>query len=333
MKNTVLNRRGLIRVGVGGLAVSAGLGVLPSFANEAFPASPIDIVVPFGVGGGTDIWLRAMAMGMSSEEGLNVPVNVRNVPGAGSLRGAGEGFIAAPDGYTITGFNPPSTPWAWYLSQRPFDISQFRGMSVYVREPGIIVAHPDAGIDTFEQMIDAYNSGTKTVLASQQKGTIWHIAAMLMKQRSGIDWQQYVSYKGTNDIIAAIMRREVEVGIVTASSAQDAVRDGKLKPLAIVGLAERLSSYPVTPTMNEAGKDPLEVCVLRRSVYAPPGIEEERLAILEKATIEAQDSSFMQAQYESIGLEPARGSGAEAEKAIRDAITVADEINLKSIAT
>ncbi|WP_289043806.1 tripartite tricarboxylate transporter substrate binding protein [uncultured Aliiroseovarius sp.] len=333
MKNPFINRRGVLQLGAGGLAFGAGLSALPGLAQDKFPSNPIDIVVPFGVGGGTDIWLRAMSIGLSSKKGLGVPVNVRNVPGAGSLRGAGEGFTADPDGYTLTGFNPPSTPWAWYLSRPPFDITQFRGVSVYVREPGIIVAHPDAGIDTFEQMIEAYNSGAKKIIASQQKGTIWHIAAMLMKQRSDINWEQYVSYKGTSDIIAAILRREVEVGIVTASSAQDAVRDGKLKPLAIVGLNERLESYPDTPTMNEAGKDPLEVCVLRRSVYAPPGIDEERRVILEKATIAAQDDTFMQAQYSSLSLEPARGTGAEADRAIADALAVAEEIDLKSIAT
>ncbi len=333
MKSPTISRRGLIQMSAGGFALGAGLGALPLLADEKFPSNPIDIVVPFGVGGGTDIWLRAMGIGMSGANALGVPVNVRNVPGAGSLRGTGEGFIADPDGYTITGFNPPSTPWAWYLSQPPFDITKFRGVSVYVREPGIIVAHPDAGVNSFEQMIEAYNSGAKKVIASQQKGTIWHIAAMLMKQRSGINWEQYVSYKGTSDIIAAIMRREVEIGIVTASSAQDAVRDGKIIPLAIVGQTERLAAYPDTPTMNEAGKDPLEVCMLRRSVYAPPGIDEDRRMILEKAAIAAQDSDAMQAQYTSLSLEPAYGTGAEADKAILDALAVAEEIDLKSIVT
>lgn len=332
MKSKFISRRQLLKRGAGGLALGAGLAGLPVLAQEKFPSEPIDIIVPFGVGGGTDIWIRAMGIALSTKEGLRVPVNVRNLPGASSLRGTGEGFIADPDGYTLTAFNPPSTPWAWFLHEPPFDITQFKGLSVYVREPGIIVAHPDSGIDSFDQMVEAYNSGSKQIIASQQKGTIWHIAAMLLKQRSGINWEQYVSYKGTADIIAATLRKEVEVGIVTASSAQDSVRDGKLKALAIVGLTERLGSYPDVPTMNESGMDPLEVCVLRRAVFAPAGIDEERREILEKAIIAAQDNTFMQAQYQSLSLVPAYGDGAEAEKAIMESLAVAVEIDLKSVA-
>lgn len=326
------NRRHFMHLTLGSAVIGAGLAARPLRAQDKFPDNPIDIVVPFGVGGGTDIWMRAMGIALSSKKSLRVPVNVRNVPGAGSLRGAGEGFNADPDGYTLTAFNPPSTPWAWYLNRPPFDITRFRGVSVYVREPGIIVAHPDAGIDSFEQMIKAYNSGTKKVMASQQKGTIWHIAAMLMQRRSNINWAQYVSYKGTGDIIAAILRREVEIGIITASSAQDSVNDGRLKPLAIIGQTGRLGAFPDVPTMNEAGKDPLEVCMLRRSVYAPAGIDEARRKILEEALIAAQDNTFMQAQYQSLSLAPARGNGAEAEKAIADSLAVAKEIDLQSVA-
>lgn len=322
-----LNRRHFL-LGAGVLTLG---GIAPLGAAEKFPANPIDIVVPFGVGGGTDIWMRAMGIALSGKKSLRVPVNVRNVPGAGSLRGTGEGFKAKPDGYTLTAFNPPSTPWAWYVNTPPFDITKFQGLSVYVREPGLIVAHPGAGIDSFEQMISAYNDGSKKIIASQQKGTIWHIAATLMKKRSGINWSQYISYKGTGDIIAAILRREVEVGIVTASSAQSAVQDGKLKALALVGTTKRLEAYADVPTMNEVGKDPLEVCMLRRSIYAPAGLDEARRAVLEKALIAAQDNTFMQAQYNALSLQPAYGNGAEADRAIADSIAVAEEINLAAI--
>ena len=328
MPDFTINRRTFIR----NAAATAGLGALPlaAAAQQAFPSGPIDIVVPFGVGGGTDIWLRAISIALANKKSLRVPVNIRNIPGAGSLRGAGEGFAADPDGYTLTAFNPPSTPWAWYLNRPPFDIARFRGIGVYVREPGIVVAHPDAGVESFDRMVEAYNSGARKVMASQQKGTIWHIAANLMKKRSGIGWSQYVSYKGTGDIIAAILRREVEIGIVTASSALDGVRDGKLKPLAIVGAAERLGSYPDVPTMNESGMDPLNVCVLRRSIYAPEGIDEERRGILEDAVIAAQDDTFVQAQYNALSLKPAYGNGAEADRAVADALAVAEEIDLRS---
>lgn len=324
-----IDRRNFLKIG-GGVAVSSMIG-MPAFAGDTFPSKPIDIIVPFGVGGGTDMWMRAFATSLASKKSLRNPVNIRNIPGAASLRGTGAGFNAKPDGYTLTSFNPPSTPWAWYLNQPNFDITQFKGIGVYVREPGVIVANASSDIDSFKALVDAYNSGKKDTLASQQKGTIWHIAATLMKRRSGVNWSKYVSYKGTGDIIAAIMRNEVEFGIVTASSALDSVKSGRLKALAIIGATERLGSYADTPTLNELSMDPLEVCVLRRSIFAPAGIAEDRRVILENAFKKAQDSVFVQAQYNALKLQPAYGNGAEAEQAIRDSIAVAKEIDLKSL--
>lgn len=331
MKNFT-RRKFLATASAGTASVALGVNGVPALAEtKKFPSEPIDIIVPFGVGGGTDIWLRTISVALATKKNLRVPINIRNIPGAASLRGTGVGFTAKPDGQTLTAFNPPSTPWAWFLHNPPFDIEKFKGISVYVREPGIIVARPGAKVKDFSQMVNAYNSGELKIIASQQAGTIWHIAATLMKNRSGVNWQQYVSYKGTGDIIAALIRKEVDVGIVTASSAFDHVKDGKLVPLAIVGMDERMGSFPNVPTMNEFGMDPLKVCVLRRSVFAPPGIDEERREILEQAFIKAQDHLIVKAQYDSLSLKPARGTGAEAEESIRDAIKVAKEIDLKSI--
>ena len=325
----VMNRRTFVQLGA--TAMALGAGALPVRAQSAFPDGPIDIIVPFSVGGGTDIWVRQLAIAMSKSDSLGVPVNVVNIPGAKSLRGTGEAALADPDGYKLAAFNPPSTPWAWYLSKPPFDIRKFAGLSVYVREPGILVAHPDAGISDLDGVKKAYASGDQKVIASLAKGTLWHIAALLLQKRVGVDWKTYVSYKGTADVVASILRQEVEVGILTASSALDGVRDGKIKPIAIIGATERISSYPDVPTLKELGVDPLEVCVLRRAVFAPAGIPEDRRMVLEKALIAAQGSPELKKQYEALGLPPALGGGAEADKAIADSLAVADEIDLKSI--
>ncbi len=325
-----INRRDFLKIGTGGIATAALAG-MPAWGADTFPSKPIDIIVPFSVGGGTDIWMRAFSIALASKKSLRNPVNIRNIPGAASLRGAAAGFNADPDGHTLTAFNPPSTPWAWYLNETNFDITQFKGIGVYVREPGVIVANASSDISTFEDLVSAYNSGAKTTLASQQKGTIWHVAATLLQRRNNVNWSKYVSYKGTGDIIAALMRKEVEFGIVTVSSALDSVKNGTLKALAIIGATERLGSYPDTPTMNELGMDPLQVCMLRRCIFAPAGIAEDRRLILEDAIKNAQDSHFVQAQYNALKLQPAYGNGAEAEKAIADSIAIAKEIDLKAL--
>ena len=127
--------------------------------KKKFPNKPIDIIVPFSVGGGTDIWMRTFSVALAQKKSLRTPINIRTMPGAATLRGAGVAFKAKPDGYTLFACNPPSTPWAWYVHEPPFDIRKFTGISVYAREPGIIVVPADSKYKDYKDLAEAFKKG------------------------------------------------------------------------------------------------------------------------------------------------------------------------------
>lgn len=317
-------------IGLGALTIEIPPGF--AFATEGkYPSEPIDIITPFSVGGGTDIWMRTFSVALAGKKSLRVPVNINNIPGAASLRGVTAAYSAKPDGYTLVAFNPPSTPWSWFIHQPDFDIEKFVGVSVFAREPGVVAVNANSKYRDFKSILDAYKEQKLKIIASLGIGTGWHVASLLMKKRFNLNWQQYVSYKGTADVVAALYRNEVEVGVLTAASAADGVKEGRLRVLAVLGLEERLSTFPDSPTLKELGKDPLKETLFLRSVYAPPGTPENIQKVLEEAFTKAQDSSIVMSRYNSLGLTPAYGTGKEAEQAIKDAIKVANEIDLRAI--
>jgi tripartite-type tricarboxylate transporter receptor subunit TctC len=299
--------------------------------KKRFPNKPIDIIVPFSVGGGTDIWMRTFAVALAGKKSLRTPINIRTMPGAATLRGAGMAFKAKPDGYTLFACNPPSTPWAWYVHQPPFDMRKFVGISVYAREPGVIVVRSDSKYKDYQDLANAFKKGELKLWTSLQKGTLFHIASLLMQKRDILDWEKYVAYKGCSDVVAALLRKEVECGVCTVTSLQNSILDGKLRPIAIVGFENRLKAFPDTPTLNELGKNPLLETTLRRCVFAPPGTPKDIQQILEKAFTKAQDNIIVQARYKSLDLVPARGTGAEAEKTVLETIQVAEDLKLREI--
>src|SRR5688572_30436687 len=67
---------------------------------EEYPARPITLICPWGVGGGTDLVSRHMALHLEQE--LGAPVNVINATGGKGVTGHSRGLRAKPDGYTIT---------------------------------------------------------------------------------------------------------------------------------------------------------------------------------------------------------------------------------------
>jgi tripartite-type tricarboxylate transporter receptor subunit TctC len=99
----------------------------------------------------------------------------------------------------------------------------------------------------------------------------------------------------------------------------------------MLGLEKRLKSFPNTPTLNEFGKPILKEAILQRAIYAPPGLPADKQAALEKAFIKAQKFKLLQAYYKALDLEPALGTGKEAEQIVLDAIKVAEEIKLRDI--
>jgi tripartite-type tricarboxylate transporter receptor subunit TctC len=302
-------------------------------AKDKYPQKPIDIIVPSSVGGGTDIWMRTFAVALASKKNLRTPVNIRTMPGGATLRGAGVAIKAKPDGYTLFACNPPSTPWAWYVHQPPFDIRKFVGICVYIREPAVIAVPSNSVYKDYKSLANVYDTGELKIIGSLQPGQLYHITSLLLKKRDILNWKTYVSYQGCGDVVAALLRKEIPCGLCTSTSMLNATQDGKIHAIAIVGREGRLESYSDAPSLRELGKSPLLETTLCRTVFAPPGLPKEIQKILEEAFIKAQDDPIMQSRYKSLSLEPARGNGIEAEKVVLESIKVAEELELRKIMT
>src|SRR5881397_2820490 len=84
---------------VAATAASAGFGLKPSFAQASYPSRPIQLICPWGAGGGTDATARIVAALMEKDFGQ--PINVVNRTGGSGVVGHTAIATAQPDGYTI----------------------------------------------------------------------------------------------------------------------------------------------------------------------------------------------------------------------------------------
>src|SRR5215216_6150531 len=80
-------------------AIAYSLGLKPSFAQEAYPTRPIQLICPWGAGGGTDATARIVAALLERDFGQ--PVSVVNRIGGSGVVGHSAIATAAPDGYTL----------------------------------------------------------------------------------------------------------------------------------------------------------------------------------------------------------------------------------------
>src|SRR5262245_29571378 len=91
-----LPRRQFLRLAAG----TAALPITSRFAGaQAYPSRPVNIVVPFGPGTGTDTLTRVIAQSLSGV--LKQTVLIENKPGANGAIAATQVARSTADGYTL----------------------------------------------------------------------------------------------------------------------------------------------------------------------------------------------------------------------------------------
>ena len=224
---------------------------LGAFAQAAYPARPITLVVPFAAGGGTDLVARVLAQQM--EAPLGQPVLVDNRTGAnGNIAGA---YVAKaqPDGYTVL-YNTSSmviSP-AVYRSLGYDALKDLAPVGLSASVPTGLIVAPQLPVQTVAEFI-AYARAHpgKLSYGSSGSGNINHMTALRFIQAQGLD-AVHVPYKGSAPATIDLVAGRIHFMIDTVNNIQGFVKEGKLRLLA-VALPQRLPMYPDAPTLTESG--------------------------------------------------------------------------------
>ena len=300
-------------------------------AEDKFPSKAIKIIVPFSVGGGTDAWARTFAAALSAKKYFRQDVSVSNLPGGQDLRGIGELYKAKPDGYTLIFFNPPSSPFAWYLHKPNWDIRDLVGIGVYAKDPQILVARKGYKYNNIKDLIDALKNGEEPKVGLSGLGGIEHIAALLFSKRYEAPLTKFIPYNATADVVSALIRNEVDIAFGSFTAMQPSMEEGNLVGLALAGQTERASAIPDVPTFSETG-DPLIELTFSRSIYGPPGLPEDVQQYLEKQFMAAQEKDvLLQARFNAYGITPTMGTGKDAEAQVENALKLAEELEIEKL--
>jgi tripartite-type tricarboxylate transporter receptor subunit TctC len=263
MLNLLLNRLRLLSCA---LAI-ATVAYAPVWAQNSFPNRPITVVVPFGPGGETDIFARALSMDLG--EVLGQPVVVLNKAGATGM--VASEFVARsqPDGYTLL-FGTAAT--------HALNVSVFKKLSYDPQKdfepvalvgsvPLVLLANPSMPADTREFIAllkknpDQYFYGSAGVSTS-------YLGIEMFKNAAGLSVKN-VPYKGTGESIQGLVAGQVQFMGGSIGTAQALVKAGRLRALAVMS-TKRLAVAPEIPTLAEAASLPLEVGTWNVAV-APTG--------------------------------------------------------------
>lgn len=124
-------------------SVAVGLAAMaPGATRAAYPEKPINLLIAFSPGGGTDIIARVIAPYIEKYLGDGAKIVVMNRPGAGGAIGFTALANAAPDGYTIGFINTPNLLTIPIERQASFSWHSFDLLGNIVDDPGNFADSP-----------------------------------------------------------------------------------------------------------------------------------------------------------------------------------------------
>jgi tripartite-type tricarboxylate transporter receptor subunit TctC len=284
-------------------AALAAPGIAPALAQaNRFPERPIEILVGFVAGGGTDLDARSYARAL--EQRIGGTVVVSNRPGAGGELALAATARARPDGHTLGTTNYPSLITIPIERQAQFRLEDFAPLGNLVTDPSAITVHEDSPHRTLADLIAAAKrEPDKLTYASPGVGTDDHLQLVLLQQAAGFR-MTHVVFQGDPQLRTALLGRQVDsiglnLGAVTASPE-------KTRMLAQGGAA-RSRFRPDVPTLKELGHD--VTMASQRGLVTAAGVPAAILARLREATADiAQDPEFRR-QLEGRFTEPAWEAG------------------------
>ncbi len=267
---------------------------------QAFPGKPLRLVVPFPPGAGTDMFARVLAHKLS--ESLGQPVVVDNRPGGGAIIGTDIVAKAPPDGYTLLLSTTSHAINPSVYSKLPYDtLRDFATVTQVATVPIVLVVHPSLPVTTAQELVAFARSRPGELnVGSSSSGTVFHLAAELLKSTAGID-MVHVPFKGGSPALAALLANQVNVLFETSLTVGPQAKAGKLRPLAVGGL-KRSSAMPELPTMAESGF-PGFSAENWYGVYVPAGTPREIVKRLNREIVNALSQPDVRERFASQGAE------------------------------
>ena len=286
----------MITLRAGLLALALVAGVVPAGADEAYPARPVTIVVPFPPGGLADVTARPLAAAL--ERGLKQPVVVTNKAGAAGAVGMQSVAVAKPDGYTLLlGLVSVSIiPEVDGLFGRPpaYTRDQLVGIARLNADPPLLVVNAELPWRSLKELLeDARKRSGEITYASSGIYGASHVPMEMLLHAAGGLRMRHLPTTGGAPATTAVLGKHAALWASPPALAIPHVKAGKLRALATWG-ATRLASFPEVPTLKELGYD-VEY-YLWAGLFAPRGIPPAVLRTLRDGTRQAvQDPEFKSA--------------------------------------
>ncbi len=299
----------------------------PSVGDQ-FPNRPIQIVVPYAAGGGSDTFVRIVTRAMVQDEQLPVPTVILNQDGGIGTIGSREVKNAKPDGYKIL-CHHNAIITAKLAGTVRYGPEAFEPIALTGEMSMVILVRDDSPYRTIADLLRDAKDHPRTIRFAANKGAPAYFAALqLERSLPGAEFS-IVSSGGGADRYSKILGGHLEAGIFSLSEYLDFRRDSEtpadqnVRAIAVLG-AKRHDSIPDVPTATEMGSPVL----LSNANYwwAPKGTSNEVVDYLADRLQTAMESQAVLEELRRIRTDPTFDRGDSLKQRIAQTVEQFEQV-------
>jgi tripartite-type tricarboxylate transporter receptor subunit TctC len=296
MAQALLHRRHLLLAGG-----AAALGLPSARAQAAWPAKPVNIVVPFPPGGGTDAFARPLFAAMTKNTGRQFVID--NKGGAGGTLGAGVAARAAADGHNFFmgavhhAIAPSMYPKLDYNIE-----TDFIPVGLVSSVPQVIVVNPQrVQARTLPEFLDFVRKNPGRLnYGSAGNGTSHHLAGELFKMQTKT-FITHIPYRGAGPALQDLIAGQVDMMFDGLGSSAAHIKGGRIRGIAVAS-DKRAPGFPDVPTSAEGGVPTYQVATWY-GIWTPKGTPRELITAMQNEMRKALNSDELKATWTSLGTE------------------------------
>jgi tripartite-type tricarboxylate transporter receptor subunit TctC len=259
-------------------AALAAVAAAGAVAAAEYPDKPVQLIVPYGAGGSTDLLARAIAQ--VAPKYFSQPLVVVNKPGGGAIPGRLDVKSAKPDGYTLLfGYGSGEDLVVPHQRQLPYDaLNDFEPVARMSIHSIVLAVAADSPYKTLADLVKKAKEKGSLTAAVSTKGAAVDIAFLLFGKAAGV---KVITVPGTGgaDAVTRLVGGHADFGGGHPSEVLPHIKAGRLRPLA-VALEKRDATLPDVPTFREQGYDVVTAGSVK-GVAVPKNTPKEIIAALE----------------------------------------------------
>jgi tripartite-type tricarboxylate transporter receptor subunit TctC len=295
------SRRLLIVASAACAAWAAGSAQAQATAPTAWPNKPVNIVVPFPPGGGTDAFARPLFALMTKNVGRQFLID--NKGGAGGTLGAGIAAKAAPDGYTFFmgavhhAIAPSMYPRLDYNIE-----TDFVPVGLISSVPQVIVVNPQKVVArTLPELLDTLRKNpAKLNYGSAGNGTSHHLAGELFKLQTQT-FITHIPYRGAGPALQDLIAGQVDLMFDGLGSSAAHIRSGRIRAIAVAA-GKPAPGFGEVALAKNGGAPNYEVATWY-GLWAPKGTPREAIVAMQNELKKALNSDELKATWTGLGTE------------------------------